>query len=174
MGRKRRSDSNPDVVVFYAGRSLAAQLAQWNDDHPMWEVHTSAAKTTPGVRKVLRNASLALLDATENPDQAAKTFGVAVGRLGGYSVAVYTEMMRRWLELFVRAHGAVLLFGPLEHAQWEDFFEQMRCCRSKLPWWKLTGRFACKRPVRHDGEIQEEITSRFLSASIGRSKTGTQ
>ncbi len=174
MGRKPRSSTSPEVVVFYAGPSLAGQLAQWNHGPPLWQMQTSAARTTPGVRKALRNASLALLDASEDPDRAAKTFGVAVARLGGYSVAVYTEVMRRWLELFVRAHGAVLLFGPLEVGQWEDFFEQMRRCRSKLPWWKLTGRAVCKRPVRDDGEVHEEMTSRFLSASTGRSNTGAQ
>lgn len=174
MGQKLGSKRNPGVVVFYAGPSLAQQLAQWNDSAARWQIQTSAARTTAGVRKALRNASLALLDASADPDQAAKTFGVAVARLGGYSVAVYTEVMRRWLELYVRAHGAVLLFGPLERAQWADFFEQMRRCRRKLPWWKLTGRTLCKRPVRDDGDIQEEMTSRFLSASTGRLKTGTQ
>jgi len=174
MSRNQRSSANPEVVVFYAGASLAGQLAQWCDGDPSRRIQMSVARSTAGIRKALRNASLALLDATEDADQAAKTFSVAVARLGGYSVAVYTEVMQPWLELFVRGQGAVLLFGPLEHAQWEDFFQQMHRCHHKLPWWKLTGRATCKRLVRDDEELQEEMTSRFLSASTGRTKRGAQ
>jgi len=172
VSRNQRSNGDPEVVVFYAGKSLARQLSRWQSGESDWRIHRSTARTRPGVRKALRNASLALLDATEDAPQAARTFSVAVTRLGGYGVAVYTERLQRWLELFVRAQGAVLLFGPLEDSQWEEFFEQMRRCRRKLPWWKLTGRAAAKRPVRDEEDIEEEMTNRFLSASASRTNTG--
>jgi hypothetical protein len=70
------------------------------------------------------NATLAIIDASEDHAQAIDAFSQSVARLGAYKTVVYTEKMHEGLELFVRFQGSLLLYGPLSQVQWEDFFRR--------------------------------------------------
>lgn len=73
---------------------------------------------------MLRGSSTALVDATDDPCRATDAFLQAVARLGSDAVAMYSEKTPDGLELFVRIHGPLFLFGPLFAQQWGEFFER--------------------------------------------------
>lgn len=75
------------------------------------------------IRKRLRRAELALIDATEDPAQASDAFLQAVGILGADATAVYTEKTHDDLELLVRMMRAPLLLGPMSMEEWEDVLD---------------------------------------------------
>jgi hypothetical protein len=113
-----------EIVVFYASPSLRAQLARWRRRHPRQTIAFCSAKATAGIRRALRGAKIALVDATAHSQAAVAAFGQAADCLGGYAAAVYVERTQPWLELFVRTRGAQLLLGPHDGGQWQGFFEQ--------------------------------------------------
>lgn len=117
--------NKPGVAVFYPGASLKNQLTAWFEHSSRASLESSSARSSSGIRRALRDAELVLLDATDKPERAIAAFQLSAARLGGYSVAVYTEVRHDWLELFVRRHGALLLLGPLDGQQWEEVFEYM-------------------------------------------------
>ena len=123
MSHPHSQQRTADVAVFYPGRSLTEQLDAWSQTHGEHRIEWSWAKSLPGIRRALRRADVVLLDATDDPKQAAETFSEALSRLDAHSVAVYTEHMHEWLELFVRVRGALLLLGPMHSEQWDGFFE---------------------------------------------------
>ena len=114
--------SKSGVVVFYPGKSLKRQVAAWAKAHPEYAPEVSFAKFPPEVLEAIRNAAVVLLDGTQDPHQAAVAFSQAVDQLGPRSVAVYTERVYQWLEMFIRIRGALLLLGPMGETQWDEFF----------------------------------------------------
>jgi hypothetical protein len=184
FGRSQRlSDSESheptsDIVVFYPGDSLKEQVGAWVDRHPECSLEVSFARSLPGIRVALRNAAVALLDATEDPAQATDAFSQAVARLGAHSVAVYTETMHEWLELFVRIRGALLLFGPLDNTQWEELFERMlrsgRGLRESGTMRRRPGE-AGKISLRPEEiRLLEKLREQRLPAGVCRPRTGVK
>ena len=163
-----------NIVVFYPGDSLTEQVAAWIEGHPDCSLETSLARSLPGIRKALRNADVALLDATADPSRAWEAFSQAVARLGACSVAVYTETMHAWLELAVRIRGVLLLLGPLSSGQWEGFFERMLQSSRRL----RTAGFVAQRPPRaarpEDSGLREQPARTQLPAGFRRPKTGVK
>jgi hypothetical protein len=158
------------AVVFYPGSHLRKQIDSWRARHAGSRLVCSFARSAPGIRKALRGAGVALVDATEDPARALSAFSQAAARLGAYSVAVYTETMHARLELPVRMRGSWLLLGPLAERQWDGFWEVM--WRSALP----AAERAAKRPVRvADMEFSEVPTAgRLKSAGLRRPRTGVK
>jgi hypothetical protein len=113
-----------DAVLFYPQDSLKNQLAAWGGRHSQYRVAQSFAKALPEVRKALRGMSVAVVDATDDPSQAMDAFSQVVRKLGPYSALVYTERLHEGLELFVRVHGVLLLWGPLSDVQWDELLER--------------------------------------------------
>jgi len=83
----------------------------------------SFERSLPGIRKWLRRAALAVIDASEDPAQASDAFLQSVSVLRADSVAVYAERTHEGLELLVRMLGAPLLLGPMGMEEWEEFLE---------------------------------------------------
>lgn len=83
----------------------------------------SFERSLPGIRKWLRRAALAVIDASEDPAQASDAFLQSVSVLRADSVAVYAERTHEGLEMLVRMLGAPLLLGPMGMEEWEEFLE---------------------------------------------------
>lgn len=111
------------IMLFYPGRLLRSQIFDWAEQHGGCRAAVSFERSLPGIRKWLRRAALAVIDATEDPAQAADAFLQSVGALRADSVAVYTEKMHDGLELLVRMLGAPLLLGPMSTEEWEEYLE---------------------------------------------------
>ena len=112
--------------MLYPGDALARQVAGWAGNHPAYEFALAFTESLEQVRDALRQATLAVVDATGDPARAVAAFGVAMIELPSRAVAVYTETAHRGLELFVRARGVPLLQGPMSDAQWRGQIEAMR------------------------------------------------
>jgi hypothetical protein len=111
------------IVLFYPGRLLVGQIHDWAEQHGGCRAAVSHERSLPGIRKFVRRAAFAVIDATEDPAQATDAFLQAVGALKSDAVAVYTEKMHDGLELLVRMLGAPLLLGPMSMDEWEEFLE---------------------------------------------------
>jgi hypothetical protein len=111
------------IVIFYPGRLMAGQIHQWAERYGGCRTAVSFERTLPGIRRHLRRAELAVINATDDPAQASDAFLQSVGMLGAQSVAVYTEKTHDGLELLVRTQGAPFLLGPMSMTEWEDFLE---------------------------------------------------
>jgi hypothetical protein len=111
-------------VLFYPGRLLISQIRDWADRRGGCRYALSFDRAIPIIRKRLRRAELAVIDATEDPAQASDAFLQAVGILGAEAVAVYTERMHDDLELLVRMMRAPLLLGPMSMEEWEEYLDQ--------------------------------------------------
>jgi len=111
------------IVLFYPGRLLTDQIRDWAQRHGGCRATVSFERSLPGIRKWLRRAALAVIDASEDPAQASDAFLQSVGVLRADSVAVYTEKTHDGLELLVRMLGSPLLLGPLNSEAWEEFLE---------------------------------------------------
>jgi hypothetical protein len=111
------------IVLFYPGRLLVSQIRDWAQRHGGCRAAVSFERTLPGIRRWLRRAELAVIDATEDPAQATDAFLQSVGVLRADAVAVYTERMHDGLELLVRSLGVPLLFGPMSTDEWDEFLE---------------------------------------------------
>lgn len=109
--------------MFYPGHLMANQVNDWAERHGQCRTSVSFERTLPGMRKSLRRAELALIDATDDPAQASDVFLQAVSVLQAGGVAVYTEKAHEGLEFLVRALGATLLLGPMSAEEWEDYLE---------------------------------------------------
>ena len=163
-----------EIVVFYPGGSLEEQVAAWAERHPECGVSSSLAKSLAGIRKTLRNADLALLDATVDAAQTMPAFAQVVAKLGAGRVAVYTEIMHKWLELAVRIRGVLLLLGPLSGQQWEDFFAKMLPANRRL----YSAGFVMPRAESRASTGSEtgsrEHSGKRLPAGFRRPKTGVK
>jgi hypothetical protein len=111
------------IVLFYPDRLLTNQIRQWAERHGGCRTAVSFERTLPGIRKRLRRAELAVINATDNPEQASDAFLQSVGVLNADSVAVYTEKTHEGLEMLVRSLGAPLLLGPMNMEDWEDYLD---------------------------------------------------
>jgi len=163
-----------DVVIFYPGESLTEQIQSWMESHPDYSVDLSSARSETGIRKALRGADVALLDATADPRQAMETFTQAVVKLGEHSVAVYTEVMHAWLELSVRTRGVLLLLGPMTGAQWEGFFERMLPSGRRLAAGRCVVQRPRKRALPGESGLREQPTGRHMPAGARRPTTGVR
>ena len=114
-----------DVLLLYPGDSLKDQIGLWALRRPGRQVDMSFERLLPEIRELLRHASAAMVDATEDPSQATDALLQAVARLGANAVAVYTETTHDGLELFVRMRGSLFLLGPLVDEQWDELFERL-------------------------------------------------
>jgi hypothetical protein len=163
------------MVVFYPGASLTEQMAAWQKRHPDRNVDFSFAAAHAGIRKSLRGAALAMLDATADPSRITEAFEHAAAKLGAYNVAVYSETMHERLELSVRVRGALLLLGPMTSAQWDGLFERML---------RFSERHGCDGHVRPgppqvplrpaDAALRDPPTGKRTSAGFRRPKTGVK
>ena len=106
------------LVLFFAGRSLLCQTADWATRHPEYSVVCLMSGSPDWVESVVREAAVVLIDATESPG-AAMSLLQRIGRDGRPTpVSVYTETMHPGLELAVRVQGAALLLGPMSPEEW--------------------------------------------------------
>jgi hypothetical protein len=159
-----------DILLFYSGHSLSKQIGVWAARHPDWQVETSSERSLPEIRALLRNASMTIVDATEDPSQATDAFLQAVARLGVAAVAMYSEAMHEGLELFVRVRGSLYLLGPLSDEQWEEFFERPLRTKGILPaHWVRASRRLTLVPSRGRGERRPEQFIHRFRTSIDRS-----
>ncbi len=83
----------------------------------------SFERSLPGIRKSVRRAALAVIDASLDPAQGTDAFLQSVSLLTPDAVAVYTEKMHDGLELLVRTFAAQFLLGPMSMEEWEEFLE---------------------------------------------------
>jgi hypothetical protein len=113
------------IAICYPTQSLSDQVRQWSRGHDECRVESVSARSAAGIRRSLGGADLALVDASDDHEQAVELFAQAVVRLGARRATVYTEQMHDGLESFVRTQGAWLLLGPLTDEQWEDYFSTM-------------------------------------------------
>jgi hypothetical protein len=88
-------------------------------------VLVSFERSLPKIRKLLRGASTALIDATDDHAQAIDAYLQATAQLGAGAVMVYTEVMHDSLELFVRGRGSVMLLGPSFDGHYMKFLERL-------------------------------------------------
>jgi len=109
-----------DVLVLYPSVSLRGQMDSWSQRHPERLLKMSFERSLPEIRKLLRRTETAMIDATADSARAVDAFLQAAAHLGTDKVAVYTEAMPDDLEVFIRARGALLLFGPLFEGQVAD------------------------------------------------------
>jgi hypothetical protein len=168
--------STGEIVVFYPGDSLRQQIAGWKRRHPEYTVEVSLAKSLPRIRSMLRRAGAVLFDATADPARATDAFSQAVARLGPSGVAVYTETMHPWLELFVRTRGALLLLGPMSEAHWDGLFEGMLCSRGTAQIAALVTQRPERKPARagKGGQRATRTASQWSFAGFRRPKTGVK
>jgi hypothetical protein len=113
-----------EIAVLYPCDSLARQILAWARRHTDCAVRPVFARSLPAIRAAIRGARAVLVDATEDHVQAIDAFSEAMTQRGAAAATVYTERVHEGLELFVRAHGALLLLGPLSDAQWEEFLQR--------------------------------------------------
>lgn len=136
-----------DVVLLYPGQSLLLQAARWvrSADWPpprlvaSWDARQSAAE--------LRDAAVAIIDATETPGEAMAALERCLPSLQPGRVAVYCEQVHAGLELFVRVRGVPLLLGPMSPREWSAFLEPMERAASA----DRTAREAWRVPARRAG-----------------------
>lgn len=114
-----------DVLLLYPGDSLLSQVNAWAMWHPERRVELASERSLPEVRKLLCSAGTALIDATDDPSQAADAFLQAVARLGADAVAVYTETTHEDLESLVREHRSQFFLGPFGSWQWAEVFGRL-------------------------------------------------
>jgi hypothetical protein len=114
--------STPQILVFYPSRSLSGQLQIWSDQHGGRQVQFSFERSMAGIRRQLHRVDFVLVDATENPSQAADAYFQAYKTVGADAMSVYTDIVHDGLELLVRRLGVTLLLGPMSIAEWDDFF----------------------------------------------------
>ena len=142
MSNQTREESAPAITVFYPSNSLMHQLSNWAIRHPAYDFALSFAQSLREIRSGLLHAEVAILDATEDPGLAMTAFTQAVTTLEAGCVAVYTETMHEKLELFVRARGVLLLWGPIGDAPWESQLEKMLQSAGRMhPVGYLAGRY---------------------------------
>ncbi|MBN1394890.1 MAG: hypothetical protein JW959_07695 [Pirellulales bacterium] len=113
-----------DLLLLYPGESLQDQIRTWGARRPRRRVKISSESSLPAIRKLLRTAETAIVDAGDDPCRASDAFLQAVARLGAEAVAVYSEATHEGLESFVRQHGSLFILGPLFARQWADFFQR--------------------------------------------------
>ena len=113
------------IAVCYPTKSLSCQMAQWVEGRDDCRVEPVVARSAMAIRRSLDGADMALVDASEDHEQAIDLYSQAVARLGARKASVYTERMHEGLELFVRTQGSWLLLGPLTDKQWNDYFSMM-------------------------------------------------
>jgi hypothetical protein len=127
----RHQQPGSDIVLFYPGRSLMEQIADWGRKRQDRAVVASFARSLPEIRGAMEKAGAVVVDATDDDAQATEAFSQAASRLGTAAAAVYTERMHEGLELFVRLRGALLLLGPLSEGEWEGFFAGAQGCPAR-------------------------------------------
>lgn len=174
MNITENKPSQSEIVVFYPSGSLEQQVGAWAERHPECGVASSFVRSLAGIRQSLRNADVALLDATVDAARTMPAFAQAVAKLGAGRVAMYTETMHKWLELAVRIRGVLLLFGPLSGQQWDDFFAKMLPADRRL----YSAGFVMPRPdglpsSRGDTGPREHSGKR-APAGFRRPKTGVR
>jgi len=152
--------SDVAIVVFYPGKSLMHQVASWASDRPSSELQFSFARSVAEIRRALRRADVAIIDATEDPARAMETLVRAVTESDPGSVSVYTEIMHPGLELFVRSRGVLLLLGPMLDKPWQNLFEAMA-----LPKRQMSG---CGAPSWERKE--NRINAQESQSSTGRTE----
>ncbi len=113
------------IVICYPTESLTGQVVQWAEGRDDCRVDPVFARSAMAIRRSLERADLALVDASDDHEQAIDLYSQAVARLGSRKASVYTERMHDGLELFVRTHGSWLLLGPLTDQQWNNYFSTM-------------------------------------------------
>jgi hypothetical protein len=140
-----------DILLLYPGESLRDQIRLWRGRRLGRRIETSFEKSLPEIRGLLRHAGAALVDATDDPSQAADALLQAVTRLGANAAAVYSERMHDGLELFVRVRGSMFLLGPLLDDEWDGFFER----------WPYRPRAAAVSRVTYPGRGVRGVPARF-------------
>ena len=113
-----------DVVLFYPGRSLAAQVVEWVRRRDLYGLRMAWCERPTEIRAVMSAALTSVLDATEQPAVAMNALNSALLAVGPESMAIYTERAHSGLEVFVRVRGVVLLTGPMDEYRWAAFFQR--------------------------------------------------
>ena len=121
---KRRSSS---IALFYAGKSLAKQVAEWGRLRPNVDIQLVSSTLSTTLRVLTPEAAAIVIDATEHPGAAMQTLANVLAVMQSVEtelkLGVYTEKMYEGLELFVRRRGILFLLGPMDPAEWDAFFE---------------------------------------------------
>lgn len=121
------------VLLFYPGDNLVARLKKWEERAEGRQLRLSFVRDLPAIRDALRHADVTVIDATEDDARAVDALLQAVARKGPDRVALHTEQMHDGLELFVRTHRVLLVLGPLEESEWEDFLSTRLAAARQAP-----------------------------------------
>ncbi len=134
------------------------QVSSWDGENAHHDFEFCFPVSVDEIRTAIGKGTVSIIDATEDPSRAASTLLHALAESGGGVAAVYTEMMHRGLELFVRSRGALFLLGPLDNTAWDGLLETMTARIDRQPydgldrlehrgndyrassWWKRTRR----------------------------------
>jgi hypothetical protein len=114
--------TTPQILMLYPCRSLLRQLKDWSEGRGGRHLQISFERSLAGIRRQTRRVDFAVIDATEDPAQAADAYFQSFKILGADSMAVYTEIVHEGLEILVRRLGVAMLLGPMPFPQWDDFF----------------------------------------------------
>ncbi len=121
------------IAVCYPTESLSGQMAQWAEGRDDCRVEPVFDRSAMAICRSLERADVAVVDASDDHEQAIDLYSQAVARLGARKASVYTERMHEGLELFVRTQGLWLLLGPLTDKQWDDYFATMLLAARQPP-----------------------------------------
>ncbi len=136
------SRSALNLTVFYAQGDLARKLREAASSDGGVKLHFVEAVGPASVRaaaKCLEQLGVAdpafravLIDGTRRPTSALRAVQDVAKCIDARLVTVHSELVHPGLELFVRMRGALLLLGPLEPPQWQDYFATVRKTSARL------------------------------------------
>ena len=95
------------IAVCYPTESLSCQVAQWAEGRDDCRVEPVIARSALAIRRSLDGADVALVDASNDHEQAVDLYSQAVARLGARKASVYTEQDARRTRTF-RSYERVL------------------------------------------------------------------
>ena len=136
---------------MYPNNALMHQVSGFSGKLSAYDFTPTSTESLSEVRDALRHATMAVVDATEDPARAVAGFSLAIIELPSGCVAVYTETVHQGLELFVRARGVPLFLGPMSDAQWEGQFDVMRRSLGRKP------RFGFLVPKRAESDAGQRM-----------------
>jgi hypothetical protein len=112
-----------ELLLLFPTDSLVEQISECLQLHHELGLTVCSSSQTANQRGALAQADIAIADATQEPEAAAKAFEIAAAILGSHHVSTYTETMHTGLELFVRTRGGLLLLGPMSMTEWGGYFQ---------------------------------------------------
>lgn len=114
-----------ELLLLFPTASLVAQISECLQQHRELGLTVCRSSRPAAQQGALAQADIAIADATEETEAAAKAFEIAAAVFGPHCVSAYTEVMHTGLELFVRTRGGLLLLGPMSTTEWGGYFQSV-------------------------------------------------